>query len=204
MKSCACLRKNVLYVALAWAAKFSVHSSLWWCGHAMPQVLPVRQSWLNSDCVGLWHPDAGQEPLQLWLSHQWCQLQSWQPIPGSGWRWVHNQDQPHHHWWGCRLPFLFGCIQLHGIWQHHDSCQCSFAVVAKLIDMLHVVLLMDVNNLLLPLCDASSPSVHYIIMTSARPYTKCMSMILIANMTNMANNQLVSYWNQCCINRQRL
>ena len=62
--------------------------------------------------------------------------------------------------------------------------------------MLHVVFLLDVNSLLLPLCDASSFSVRYIFMTSAKPYTKCMSMILIANMTNMDNNQLVSYRNQ--------
>ncbi len=67
------------------------------------------------------------------------------------------------------------------------------AVFAKLIEMLQIMLLMDVNSLLLPLCEASSPSVHYIILTSARPYRKCMLMILIANMTNMAHNQLVPY-----------
>ncbi len=87
---------------------------------------------------------------------------------------------------------------------NHNLCSWNMAVFAKLIEMLQIMLLMDVNSLLLPLCEASSPSVHYIILTSARPYRKCMLMILIPNMTNMAHNQLVPYWDWYCTHCQRL
>lgn len=93
----------------------------------------------------------------------------------------------------CQLPF--GCSQLHGIWQNHNPCQWSFAVIAKLIEMLRIMLS---RTYFCQCLKPDLPVLHHIILSNARPYRNfIIKTILIAN-TDKCGKQSnsITYWNQ--------